>query len=53
MKFYIRTYDKTDKEDVKTSEKEIESINEALVQVKAGEKIHICRHEEGLPCSLV
>ena len=47
MKIFLRSYDKE-----KFTEKEVESVNEALVLKKETEKIHICRHDEGLPCSL-
>ena len=49
MKIFIQSTNELEEK----TEKEVESINEALVQQKTGEKIHICRHDEGLPCSLV
>lgn len=48
MKFYLRSYDKEE-----MFEKEVSSLNAALTDKKEGEKLHICRHDEGLPCSIV
>jgi hypothetical protein len=53
MKIYIRSYDTKDKDNIKITEKQVENINEALVQVKPTERIHICRHDEGRSCSLI
>ena len=52
MKFFIRTYT-TDKDEVSFTEKEVVSLAKAQTDVKISEKVHVCRHEEGLPCLLI
>jgi hypothetical protein len=47
MKIFIQTT----KDEIVT-EKEVVNILTAKIYRKDGEKIHVCRHEEGLPCSL-
>ena len=54
MKYFIRTTTLGEKEeDTKVTEKPVLSLSAAKVELKPGEKLHICRHEEGLPCSLI
>jgi hypothetical protein len=52
MKYFIRTYT-TDKDEVSYTEKEVDSLKKAQTDVKVSEKIHICLHDEGLPCLLI
>lgn len=47
MKFLKQTITGVGEEAVKT-EAEIDEKD-----IKAGDTIHVCRHEEGLPCSLL
>jgi len=47
MKILIRS---TDGEN--TTEREVSKLESANVELMENEILHICRHEEGLPCSL-
>lgn len=53
MKFYIRSTTNLGKTNEHIEDKEIKDFDTALKERKSGEKIVICRHDEGLPCSLV
>ena len=53
MKTLIRSYIDIGKEEQSYSEKEVKDLKTAKKEIKAGEKIHICRHDQGLPCSLI
>lgn len=55
MKIFLRSTDTTDKENPVTIDKPIESLNEALIQQKTGERIHFCYHDEKnpKPCKLI
>ena len=47
MKFFKQTITGVGENEVKTESEILEK------DIKAGEVIHVCRHEEGLPCSLL
>ena len=50
MKFFIRTYSG---EEMTDKPCEAKNIDEAILTSKVGETIHVCRHEEGLSCTLL
>ena len=54
MKIKIRTYDLAALESEPSfSEREVKDLATAEKEIKVGEKIHICRHDEGKSCSLI
>lgn len=53
MKYFIRTYITDENEETTYTEKEVVDLATAEKDIKVTEKLHICRHDENLPCSLI
>jgi predicted RND superfamily exporter protein len=54
VKYFIRTEETDSKtsEVISSTEKEYDNLEELKKNLKEGEKVHICRHDEGEPCTL-